>query len=236
MGIFKKMFSKERMDTEHKGDGVGILFDWDAVGDGVRAWQIFCESCDPKHLAENIVLMTDVLMEDCKIEIKALANRQHAYCIGLPETHGEQTKYVHNAMLSNAAKFLLPETPFVPPALVGPWGTPIGRINFEGEFTLYDGDFLWVILRAARAKWNCSVSAKELNRFLFAIKGCCPITDDEMAIFAQAIGAHRLEQALDTFRTDYTRSLINRPEDERSASQKKCEEFVAQLKHAIGRK
>lgn len=226
---------KEQKKTEYQGDGVGILFDWKAIGgEGTKAWQVFCESCDPKNLLENTLNMTDVWSEACKIEIKALASRQHAFCIALPDARSEQVNYVHNAVLSNAAKFLLPETPFVPPGLVGPWGPKLGRINFEGVFTLYDGDFLWVLLRAAKAKWDCSISTSELNRFLHAVKSCSPhYSDDEIAIYAHAIGVHRLDQALANFRSDYSRSLTHWAEDERPARQKECDELIARLKRAV---
>jgi len=248
MGILKKIFGKQQMNypaasrgvstlnemkNEYKGDGVGILFDWKAIGMGHNAWQLFCESCAPQNLSNNTVLMTDVERDACKVEIKALANRQHAFCIALPDASPEQVNYVQKAVLSNAAKFLLPETPFVPPALVGPWGSQIGSISSMGEFTLYDGDFLWVLLRAAKAKWICSISTNELNRFLRAIKSCRDHSDDEIAIYAHAIDAHRLDQALANFRSDYSRSLTHWSEDERPARQRECEELIARLKRSV---
>lgn len=239
--ILRTFFGKKKeTSTEDKNQepdtttGVGILFDWNAIDGGAQAWQVFCESCNPKNLAENAVFMTDVEREACKIEIKALVNRQHAFCVALPDARTEQVNYVHNAVLSNAAKFILPETPFVPPASVGPWGSQIGRINFEGVFTLYDGDFLWVLLRAAKARWNCSVSTNELNRFLHAVKSCMPLEDDEMAIYAHAIGAYRLEQALANFRLDFSRTLMHWSKDERPSKQRECEDFIARLKRALG--
>jgi hypothetical protein len=226
---------KEQKKTEYWGDGVGILFDWKAIGgEGTKAWEVFCESCDSKNLLENTINMTDVEREACKIEIKALGNRQHAFCIALPDARSEQVNYVQNAVLSNAAKFLVPETPFVPPALVGPWGPKLGRINFEGVLTLYDGDYLWVLLRAAKAKWDCSISTSELNRFLHAVKNCGPhYSDDEIAIYAHAIGVYRLDQALANFRSDYSRSLTHWAEYERPAKQKECDELIARLKCAV---
>ncbi len=237
MEILRRIFGREHTKTEYQGDGVGVLFDWEAIGGvgGTKAWQVFCESCDPTNLVENTVLMTDVSSEACKIEIKALASRHHAFCIALPDARSEQVSYVHNAVLSNAAEFLLPDTPFIPPALVGPWEPPIGRIGFDGEFKLYDGDFLWVLLRAAKAKWKCTVPIEELNRFLYAVKSLLSIADDEMAIYAHAINAHVFDQALVNFRSDYSRSLTDWPEDERPAKEKECEELIARLKRAVDR-
>lgn len=216
--------------------GVGILFDWNTIGGmGTEAWQVFCESCDPKNLVENTVLMTDVESELCKIEFEDLSDRQHAFCIALPDARTEQVKYLKNAILSKAGKFLLPETPFVIPGLVGPWGPKLGRINFEGVFTLYDGLFLWVLLRAAKAKWNCSVSADQLNRFLHAVMSCPRVADDEIAIYAHAIGADRLDQALADLRSDYSHPSTHWSEDERGARKRECEELIARLKRAVRR-
>lgn len=45
MGILRKIFGKEQMKTEYQGDGVGILFDWEAIGgEGTKVWQVFCGS------------------------------------------------------------------------------------------------------------------------------------------------------------------------------------------------
>jgi hypothetical protein len=212
--------------------GVALLFDWRAIGgQGTNAWQAFCESCDPKHLVENDILINDVWSDACGI--KPLEGRAHAFCIALPGAPNEQVNYIRDRISSRARQFLLPEMPFVPPALACTGGHQIGRINFEGVFTLYDGDYLWVLLRAAKAGWNCSVHSAELNRFLMAVKSCSPVPNNEMAIYARAVGVNRSNQALANFRSEYSRSLAHWSEQERPARQRECEEFIALVSRAL---
>lgn len=242
LGFLKSFFgrkasAKNRAVRGESSTGIAVLFDWNEIGDGFTAWRIFCESCNPSVLSENTVYMTDVDNTVCRIPNAALAERGHAFCVALPEARREQADHVRNTLSQNASKFLLPAPAFVsaPLDVLGPWGPAIGRINFEGTFTLYDGEFLWVLLRAARAKWNCVVTPREIDKFLHAVFSCYPIDKNELAIYATAIGPHLLEQALDQFRSSFARSQAQLPDDRRAARQQQCEEFMSQLQNACSK-